>query len=77
MSSIGVAVIGERERVGGFALAGVLVAAANDAASVRAAWQALPTEVGVVILAPAAHGALASDGLLAPGGARLWTVMPA
>jgi vacuolar-type H+-ATPase subunit F/Vma7 len=71
-----VAAIGERERVSGFALAGVLVAAADDAESARAAWEALPIEVGVVILTPAAHAALVSERLLARDGARLWTVMP-
>jgi vacuolar-type H+-ATPase subunit E/Vma4 len=77
MTSAGIAAIGERERVGGFALAGVLVVAANDPESVRTAWEALPAEVGVVILTPAAHTALASNGMLARAEARLWTVMPA
>ena len=77
MSLTAVAAIGERERVSGFALAGVLVAAAGDADSVRAAWDALPADVGLVILTQAARAALASKGLLAQDATtRLWTVMP-
>lgn len=76
MTSTRIAAVGERERVGGFVLAGVLVVAATDATSVRAAWQALPAEVAIVILTPAAHAALASKGTLARDDLRLWTVMP-
>ena len=77
MSLTAVAAIGERERVSGFSLAGVLVAAAGDADSVRAAWEALPADVGLVILTRASRAALASRGLLARDGTtRLWTVMP-
>ena len=39
MTVTAVAAIGEREQLSGFALAGVLVAAAGDADSVRAAWK--------------------------------------
>jgi vacuolar-type H+-ATPase subunit F/Vma7 len=68
--------IGERERVSGFALAGVRVAAADDPDAVRAAWQALSADAGLVILTPAAHRALAAE-RFGDHDARLWVVMPA
>ncbi len=76
MTAIRIAAIGERARLGAFALAGVLVDAANDADSMVAAWKALPADVGVVILTPAAYAALRARGALAQVGAPLWTVMP-
>lgn len=42
----GVAVLGERGRVGGYALAGALVVVADDDASVRAAWSGLVDDPG-------------------------------
>jgi vacuolar-type H+-ATPase subunit F/Vma7 len=71
----GVAVVGERVRVQGFALAGALVAAADDAAAVRSAWAALGDDVAVVVLTPRAAQALA-DELLAAAGAPLTVVLP-
>ena len=53
-----VAVIGEGVRVQGFALAGALVLAAEDAAGARAAWRSLPPDVVVVVLTPEAADAL-------------------
>ena len=53
-----VAAIGERERVRGFAFAGVHVGAAEDPEAARAAWRALPADVALLILTPAAHAAL-------------------
>ncbi len=53
-----IAAIGERERVRGFAFAGVHVAEAEDAQGARAAWRALPDDVALVILTPAARSAL-------------------
>jgi vacuolar-type H+-ATPase subunit F/Vma7 len=53
-----VAAIGEPVRVGGFALAGVRVYPAESPDQARAAWHALPAGVDVVILTPAAAGAL-------------------
>jgi vacuolar-type H+-ATPase subunit F/Vma7 len=53
-----IAVIGERDRVRGFAFAGALVAAAEDPAGARAAWRELPPDVVLVILTPAADAAL-------------------
>jgi vacuolar-type H+-ATPase subunit F/Vma7 len=67
--------IGEQERLRGFALAGVDVAAAEDFPRVRAAWEALAPEAALVILTPAAHAALEA-GTLEPRGERLWVVLP-
>lgn len=71
-----VAVIGERERLRGFALAGVRVLAAEDPAAVRIAWDTMAADVGLVLLTPAAHAALEPEHL-GGAGARLWAVMPA
>jgi len=67
--------IGEGGRLRGFALAGVDVASAADAAGARAAWAALSADVALVILTPAAHAALAADELERVGH-RLWVVLP-
>ena len=67
--------IGERERLRGFALTGVEVAAADDPATARAAWDSLTPEVALVILTRAAHAALSASEL-DPRGQRLWVVMP-
>jgi hypothetical protein len=50
------AVIGEEMRVRGFALAGALVFATEDAAGARAAWRSLPPDVVVAVLTPRAAG---------------------
>lgn len=71
-----VAVIGERELVHGYALAGVQVAPAADSEQARAAWAALGDEVAVVILTPSAYAALAARELVQRP-QRLWVVMPA
>ncbi len=71
----GIVAIGEQEQLRGFALAGVEVAVADDPAGARAAWAALPPEVALVILTPAAHAALAASELDRRG-QRLWVVMP-
>jgi len=67
--------IGERERVSGFALAGVQIAPADHPEAVRAAWRALSADAGLVILTRAAHRALAAEGVDDRDG-RLWVVMP-
>jgi vacuolar-type H+-ATPase subunit F/Vma7 len=67
--------IGERERVGGFALAGVRIAPADDPDAVRGAWERLPENAGLVILTTAAHRALAAEGF-GDDDDRLWVVMP-
>lgn len=60
-----VVAIGERARVEGFGLAGAEVLVAEDPAAVQAAWAALGSDVGVVLLTPAAQAALGSpQGLL-------------
>jgi vacuolar-type H+-ATPase subunit F/Vma7 len=53
-----IAVLGERVRTQGFALAGALVVEAEDPEAVRAAWGSLPSDVAVVVLTPAASRAL-------------------
>jgi len=57
-----VAAIGERVRVDGLSLAGVLVRAAEDPPAVRAEWAALPDDVVVVILTDSAARALPVGG---------------
>ncbi len=66
-SQPGVAAIGAEVRVAGFALAGVAVRPAEDDATVRAAWAALPEDVVAVILTPAAAAALADTLVGRPG----------
>jgi vacuolar-type H+-ATPase subunit F/Vma7 len=70
-----VAAIGEHERLRGFALAGVRVAAAQDPESARAAWRGLADDVGLVILTPMAHAALERETSVSRDD-RLWVVMP-
>ncbi len=68
-----IAVLGERHRVEGFALAGAAVFVADDAASIRDAWTRLPGDVDVVVLTPAAANALEDVGQSRP----LRVVLPA
>jgi vacuolar-type H+-ATPase subunit F/Vma7 len=67
-----IAVLGERHRVEGFALAGATVFDAADADSVRNAWARLPADVAVVVLTPAAADALAD----VVRTRVLWVVLP-
>lgn len=53
-----VAAVGEHMRVRGLALAGVDVFEAERAEDVREAWWALPDDVSLVLLTPAAAEAL-------------------
>jgi vacuolar-type H+-ATPase subunit F/Vma7 len=53
-----VVAIGEAHRLAGFALAGVDVRDAGDEQSVREAWNALGSDVGLLILTPQAEGVL-------------------
>lgn len=53
-----VAAIGERALVSGFALAGAVVFAADDPDAVDATWDALPDDIGVVVLTRAASAHL-------------------
>lgn len=57
-----VAVIGEETRVRGFGLAGAVVLVADTPAAARAAWAALPRDVSLAILTPAAASALGGAG---------------
>jgi vacuolar-type H+-ATPase subunit F/Vma7 len=70
-----IAAVGEDARIAGFALAGALIVPAETPDDVRAAWEALPADVGLVVLTPAAATAMAPD--LDDPGARLTAVMPA
>lgn len=69
-----VAAIGALPQVGGFALAGARVYPADTAEQVRAAWDALPDAVAVVIVTESAAAALRDDAAKPPG--RLTVVMP-
>jgi vacuolar-type H+-ATPase subunit F/Vma7 len=53
-----VAVLGERALVEGYALGGARVLPADSPGEVRAAWAALAPDVAVVLVTPAAAGAL-------------------
>ena len=59
------AVLGERSRVAGYALAGAEVLVADDASAVRSAWQALTEDpagpVDVLVLTRRAADALPGD----------------
>ncbi len=67
--------IGEGLRLAGYALAGVDVRAAASREEVRARFEALEPDVGLLILTPAAYVELAAS---LPGRRRLvWTVLPA
>lgn len=70
-----IAVIGERPRIQGFALAGALTCDADTADDARAAWAALPDDVAVVVLTPAAAAALHTE-LADPLPRALPVVMP-
>ncbi|MEU9124981.1 V-type ATP synthase subunit F [Streptomyces sp. NPDC048506] len=70
-----VAAIGEQTRVAGLALAGVTVLVAEEPAAVHRAWQDLPQDVAMVIVTPAAAGALGPTLLESPR--PLTAVMPA
>lgn len=69
-----VAALGEEPLVAGFALAGALVVPAGTAVEVVSAWAALPSDVALVVLTPAAAAAL-GDELPGPS-SRLTAVMP-
>jgi len=70
-----IAVLGESARVAPFALAGAIVAPADEPAAVRTAWRALPADVLVVILTPAAAAAL-DDASLPPRAGVLTVTLP-
>lgn len=68
-----VVAIGPRGSLVGFALAGVEPIEAADAAAARQAWDELPADAGLVLLAPTAHAALAERLAERP---LLWVVLP-
>ena len=70
-----IAVIGERARVQGFALAGATTHETGDADAVRQAWASLPADVDVVVLTPLAAAALDGE-LTDPALEVLPVVMP-
>ncbi|MER6622895.1 hypothetical protein [Streptomyces sp. NPDC000931] len=72
----GVAALGERARVAGLALAGVVVLVADDPGAVRRAWRSLPDDVDLVILTPAAARALESGSVTGEIRRPLTAVMP-
>ncbi len=61
------AVIGEALRVQGYALAGAVVCLAESPEEARAAWQALPPDVAVVILTAGSAAWLGADVEQRPG----------
>jgi vacuolar-type H+-ATPase subunit F/Vma7 len=69
-----IAAIGEEQRVRGFALAGVVVAAVADETAARNAWEALDDDVGLVILTPTAARGLRQELARAPR--RLFVELP-
>lgn len=69
------AAIGEDVRLAGYALAGVEVLAAEDAAGALAAWERLPADVACLILTAAARTALGAR--LAERPQLVWAVVPA
>ena len=69
-----VAVLGERAVVEGWALGGARVLPADSPEQVRTAWAALGADVAVVLLTPAAAGALGAGPADRPG--LLTVVLP-
>lgn len=57
-----IAVLGEPPRVSGWLLAGALIVTAVGPDDVRRAWEALPDDVEIVVLTPAAAEALEPTG---------------
>lgn len=68
-----VVAIGERAQLEGYGLAGVRVIDAGDEPAAQQAWDELPPDVTLVLLAPAAHRALAQRLSEKP---VLWVVVP-
>jgi vacuolar-type H+-ATPase subunit F/Vma7 len=71
-------VIGNEARVGGFALGGAVVLAADQPDLVVQAWESLPEDTSVVVLTPEAATALsgAPAGAVVPRDDVLCVVMP-
>lgn len=71
-----VVALGERARVIGLALAGVVVLVADDPDAVHQGWRGLPPGVDLVILTPAAADALGPRPVETRGRHPLIAVMP-
>lgn len=71
-----VVAIGERTRVAGLSLAGVVVLVADDPDAVHRGWRELRADVDLVILTPAAAGALGPLPAGSLGRRPLIVVMP-
>lgn len=71
-----VVALGERTRVAGLALAGVVVLVADDPGAVHRGWRELPADVALVILTPAAAGTLGPRPAQHTGRRPLIAVMP-
>jgi vacuolar-type H+-ATPase subunit F/Vma7 len=69
-----VVAIGERPRLEGYALAGVEILEAPDAAAAERMWEQLPADVGLLLLSPTAEAALAER---LTEKQLLWVVVPA
>lgn len=69
-----VVAIGDERRLAGYALAGVVVKAASTAGEIGAAWAAVETDAGLLLLTPEAYAALEAP--LAGGADLLWVVLP-
>ncbi|MDW8806478.1 hypothetical protein P1P68_17195 [Streptomyces scabiei] len=71
-----VVALGERARVAGLALAGVVVMVADDSDAVHRGWRELPADADLVILTPAAACALGPEPAGPRGRRPLIAVMP-
>ncbi len=70
-----VAAIGESEAIAGYGLAGAELHPAASESDMRAAWEGLGPDVGLLLLTPASVTVLATD--LAEAPELLWVVIPA
>jgi vacuolar-type H+-ATPase subunit F/Vma7 len=68
------ATIGERERVAGYALAGIEVLAAEGPTEVERAWEGLSADIVLLLLTPMAERALRPRRRERPE--LLWAVLP-
>lgn len=71
----GIAAIGPSEAIAGYGLAGAELHPAATEADVRAGWEGLGPDVGLLLLTPASATLLATD--LAEAPELLWVAIPA
>ncbi len=69
-----VVAIGEETQLAGYALAGVELVEAVDAAAVVEAWSSLDADVGLVLFTPAARAALGDRTI--DRASFVWAVLP-